>query len=148
MILTKDELLPDTLPPRIQDRLVAARTMSLFCWMAALWFFLSPWTYFGVSDQTSGWNAWVVGGLMVAASLVRVIQPKGTSGLSLFNSLLSLWVIISPFVFGYEGEKARMINTITAGIITLAFSLLSLEVSKDRTGRLATPDTYQDQSAI
>lgn len=120
--------------------MVAARTSSFFCWMAALWLFVSPWAYFGVSDQRSAWNAWIVGALMVVASLVRLIHPRSTYGFSVVNAVLSLWVLASPFVFGYTSQKGRLANTLTIGAATLSFSLLSLLVSKDAGEKLATPD--------
>lgn len=141
MIITKDELYRTSLLPGTEDRIVAARTTSLFCWMAALWFFLSPWAYFGVSDERSGWNAWIVGGVMVAASMIRMIQPRGTTAFSMLNAVLSLWVLISPWVFGYTGVTSRMINTVSVGAVTLGFSALSLLVSKDVNARIGTPDS-------
>ena len=129
-----------TMLPETEDRTVAARTSSFFCWIAAMWFFVSPWAYFGVSDQRSGWNAWIVGGLMVMAALIRIIHPRGTSGFSMFNAVMSVWVLLSPFVFGYSGEKNRFINTIAVGLATLSLSLMSWLISKDVKARIGTPD--------
>lgn len=148
MILTSAELSPNRLLPGTQDRRIAARTCSLFCWMAALWFFVSPWAYFGVSDQRSGWNDWIVGALMVLASMVRLIQPTGTTGFSAFNAVLSVWVLVSPFVFGYEGETGYLVNTLTVGAVTLSFSILSLMVSKDVDQRIGTPDTWANSAEL
>jgi hypothetical protein len=140
MILTKSELFAKRPLPGTQDRRMAARTCSLFCWMAALWFFVSPWAYFGVSDQGSAWNAWIVGAFMVLASLVRVLQPEGTSSFSTVNAVLSIWVLVSPFVFGYAAHTAHLINTLTIGAVTLSCSILSLAVSKDTDTRIGTSD--------
>ena len=135
MINTKDLL------PEMEDRTVAARTSSFFCWIAAMWFFVSPWAYFGVSDQPSGWNAWIVGGVMVMAALIRIIHPQGTSGFSMFNVVMSVWVLLSPFVFGYYGEKGRFLNTLFVGVATLSLSLMSWLISKDVNARIGTPDS-------
>lgn len=148
MILTTAELSPRVALPARQDRNMAARVCSFFCWMAALWFFVSPWAYFGVSDQDSGWNAWIVGAVMVLASMVRFIQPEGTTGFSVVNAVLSVWVLISPFVFGYTSDTAHLVNTLAVGAVTLSFSILSLLVSKDTTGRIATADTWTGSAEI
>jgi hypothetical protein len=140
MIITKDELFPKRLLPGTEDRRIAARTCSFFSWMAALWFFVSPWAYFGVSDERSAWNAWIVGAVMVLASMVRMIQPRGTTGFSMANAVLSVWVLISPFVFGYAGQTAHLVNTLTIGSVILSCSVLSAMVSRDVDTRIGTPD--------
>lgn len=136
MIITKAELFPDTHRPEYFDRDIAARTSSLFCWMAAFWFFITPWTFYGVSSQSSAWNAWLIGGAMVIASIVRMSHPEGTAVFSMLNILLSLWVLISPFVFGYADDTNRLINTLSVGAITLSFSVMSLVMTRDVNSRI------------
>lgn len=140
MVITKAELFPRALPPESYDRDIAARTSSLFCWIAAFWFFITPWTFFGVSAQASAWNAWIVGGVMMIASIVRMSHPEDTIALSMLNVVLSIWVLISPFVFGYVHDTNRLINTLSTGTITFGFSLLSLLITKDIDSRIGTPD--------
>jgi len=144
MIITKDEMFSEVVPPELQDRAIAARTSSLFCWMAALWFFVSPWAYFGVSEQSSAWNAWIVGGIMIVASLARLIDPLRTASFSVINAVLSIWVLISPFVFGFTNETNRMINTLSIGAVTLGFSIQSLMITKDDRSRIGTSDVYEE----
>ena len=139
MILTKAELFEKTLPPESYDRDVAARTSSLFCWMAAFWFFITPWTFFGVSAQSSAWNAWVVGGAMVIASIVRVTHPQHTTAFSMLNVVLSIWVLISPFVFGYVRDTGRLVNTLSVGAVILGSSLMSLSTTKSGESKIGTP---------
>lgn len=148
MILTNAEIFPRRILPTTQDRRIAARVCSLFCWMAALWFFVSPWAYFGVSDQQSAWNPWIVGGFMVAASMVRLIRPDGTSGFSAFNAILSVWVLLSPFVLGYTSQTAHMVNTLTVGTVILSCSVLSWFVTRDTKQAIATPDTWVGSADI
>ena len=128
------------LSPQSYDRGVAARTSSLFCWMAAFWFFVTPWTFFGVSAQSSAWNAWIVGGVMVIASMIRISHPEHTAGFSMLNVVLSIWVIISPFVFGYTHDTSRLVNTLSVGATILCLSLISLLVTKGVDSKLETPE--------
>jgi hypothetical protein len=148
MILTKAEIFPPRVLPTTQDRRIAAVVCSLFCWMAALWFFVSPWAYFGVSDQQSAWNAWIIGGLMVAASMVRMIAPDRTSGLSAFNAVLSVWVILSPFALGYSSQTGHMVNSLAIGAVALSCSILSWMVTRDKKQTIATPDTWVSSADI
>jgi hypothetical protein len=139
MILTKAELFERTLPPESYDRDVAARTASLFCWLAAFWFFISPWTFFGVSAQSSAWNAWIVGGAMVIASMIRVGHPEHTTVFGMLNVALSSWVLISPFVFGYVHDTSRLANTLSVGAVILGSSLMSLLTTKAGDSKIGTP---------
>jgi len=130
MILAKSEFSERTLPPEFYDRDIAARTASLFCWVAAFWFFITPLTFFGVSTQSSAWNAWLVGGAMIFASMVRIIHPEHTTVFSMLNAVLSIWVLISPFVFGYVHDTPRFANTLSVGVAVLGSSLISLRNTK------------------
>jgi hypothetical protein len=103
--------------------------------VAAFWFLITPLTFYGVSAQTSAWNAWIVGSLMALASLVRVSHPEGTAVFSLLNTVLSIWVLISPFVFGYVHETYRFINTLFIGILILGLSLTSLSMTAAKAAR-------------
>jgi hypothetical protein len=140
MIITEAELSPRTLAPESYDRDIAARTSSLFCWVFAFWFFITPWTFFGVSGQSSAWNAWTVGGAMMLASMIRMSHPEGTTAFGALNVALSVWVLISPFVFGYVADTMRLVNTLAVGALTLGLSLMSLLITKDVDRRIGTPD--------
>lgn len=107
-----------------------------------MWFFVSPWAYFGYSDQSTAWNAWIIGALMVIASMARLVAPQSTSGFSAFNAGLSVWVLISPFILGYTAQTALMVNTLAIGAVALSCSILSLIVTKDVDQKVATADTW------
>lgn len=139
MILTKSELSARTFPPEFYDRDIAARTASLFCWVAAFWFFITPLTFFGVSAQNSGWNAWIIGGAMVVASTIRIIHPQHTTVFSMLNVVLSAWVLICPFVFGYLNDTPRLANTLSVGLFVLGSSFMSLRNSKAGDSKIDTP---------
>jgi FtsH-binding integral membrane protein len=138
MILTKSELFERTLPPECYDWDIAARTASLFCWVAAFWFFITPLTFYGVSAQSSAWNAWLVGGAMVLASMVRMIHPEHTTVFSMLNVVLSIWVLICPFVFGYVDDTPRLANTLSVGAVVLGSSLMSLRFTKAEDSTIET----------
>jgi hypothetical protein len=130
MILTPQEIHPQIVLPGVDDRAVAARVSSLVCWVSALWFFLSPWTFFGVSERPSGWNAWIVGGLMVVISMFRLAAPRESTPFGFVNAVLGLWTICSPWIFSYTNEGGHTANTISVGACIVGFSLMSLVPSR------------------
>jgi hypothetical protein len=125
MVLTEQELHPRIVLPFVEDRETAARVSSLICFIAAAWFFVSPWAFFGVSEQSSGWNAWLIGGLMTAFSIFRLIAPRASVPFTWIQMLLGAWVICSPFVYGYVDDTARLANSIGCGACVLGFTLMS-----------------------
>jgi len=129
MILTHDELHPHELLPEAEDNAVAARNSTLFCWVAGLWFFVSPWTFFGVSEQPDAWNCWLVGAAVVLLTMVRLTAPLITRALSWPITVLGVWVLISPWIFGYSGDGARLASSIGVGAVLVGFSLMSRLIS-------------------
>ncbi len=125
MIITKDD-------PEFYDLNVSAKTASFFCFLCAFWFLLTPLTFFGVSAERSGLNCWIVGIVLALSSLLRVIRPQGTAGFSVFNAILSIWVLASPFVFGYTHETYRVINTLAVGVATLTLSITSFLSTRNK----------------
>jgi SPW repeat len=125
MVLTQQELHPRIILPGIEDRATAARVSSLVCWASALWFFVSPWTFFGVSEQASGWNGWLVGGAMTIIAMFRLVAPRKSTVFAFINAALAVWTICSPWIFGYTGDGLQTTNTISVGATILGCSVMS-----------------------
>lgn len=111
--------------PEAQDRMIAARVTTLVTTLAAFCFFNTPILYFGVSEQGNAFNAWIVGGLLLCLCIARLVWPAGTTFISYTNAVLGVWVLISPWVYGYTGYLGHWINDMCCGSIILAFSLFS-----------------------
>ena len=69
---------------------------------------------------------------MMLSTLLRVSRPEGTAGFSLFNAILSVWVLASPFAFGYTHETYHVVDTLGVGITTLTLSLTSFLTTRGR----------------
>ncbi len=147
-MLTKDELFRKDYPPAVQDRRMAARVASLFSLLFALWFFGSPQAYFGVLDQPSALNDLLIGGLILTAGSIRLIWPQGTSGFSVMNVVLGLWILISPFVFGYTSQTSYMVNTLVVGAVITVCSLLSFLISRDAKRQIQKADQWMATSDV
>lgn len=114
------------------DDLVAARAASIVCFIAGLWFFVSPWAYYGVSNDPNAWNAWLVGALVVAFSIARSSGPTHVIGFSYVNTVLGVWIFISPFVIGYTSDVPHLVNSLAIGTFVTTFSIVSVRAIRDR----------------
>lgn len=113
-----------TVPPEQEDIMTAVRTASFMVAVAALWFFVSPWAY-GFSLQESAANAWAVGALMVVFAGLRLLAPRHTGGFSRVNSVLAVWVFLSPWIYGFASQSARLTNCIAVGTFIFVLSMIS-----------------------
>jgi hypothetical protein len=57
-----------------------------------------------------------VGLLIAASALTRDTHPKGSRPLSLLNLMLALWIIASPWIYGYQSEVSRTANSVCVGV--------------------------------
>ncbi|MBV8812555.1 MAG: SPW repeat protein [Acidobacteriaceae bacterium] len=119
--------------PTRRDTLIAAQTVSLMCAVGALWLFVSPWAD-GFSDYRDPWNAWIVGAVMFVCSLIRLIGPARTTFFSYVNAVLAVWILVSPWVYGYAGNGPRLTNSLAVGVFILAMSLVSARETRHLSG--------------
>lgn len=125
MILTKQELFPVNKAPFVDDRETGTRVATFFGFLAASWFFVSPWSFFGLSEQTDAWNNWGVGALLIAFTIFRMVAPRASYFFVYANMVGGLWIMLSPFVFGYFGDTPRLTNSIGCGAVILVCSLVA-----------------------
>jgi hypothetical protein len=112
--------------PETSDNVTAARNASGVVFLAAVWLFVSPFAYYGVSDQRNAWNSWIAGVLMILLSGARLWRPLSFAAFSWVNMILGIWVAISPWVFGYVGDSARLTNSLCVGLIVLGCSIAAV----------------------
>ena len=99
-----------------------ARGASTIALLAGLWLFVSPWVY-GASGNASAWNTWIIGALIFVCAAIRRSHLSAT-GLSWLNSLLGVWIFVSPWVYGYDtGQTGRLINSLFIGFVVLCSGL-------------------------
>ena len=92
--------------------------------IAGVWLASAPFVldYSGTGRGYSGrWNDLVVGVVMIAVAMVRVVTPRGTGPLSMINVGLGVWLIASPFVLGHSEAGATLAtwNDIVVGLIVV-----------------------------
>ncbi|HEX4135741.1 MAG TPA: SPW repeat protein [Bryobacteraceae bacterium] len=111
-----------------------ARGASLIALLAGLWLFFSPWIY-GAFANSNAWNSWIVGALIFLFARIRMNRPAET-GLSWLNSILGIWIFISPWVYGYTANSGRVVNSLLVGLIVFCAGIAganSERMSHDRT---------------
>lgn len=131
--MTEYELTHPRAPRDISDKITATRVASLVCLIAGLWLFVSPWAYYGESNDANAWNSWAVGTLMFLCASARIVCPVYSMGVSWANMLLGIWVFFSPWIYGYAASTGRLINSLCVGVIVAAFSIVSAKVAKQIT---------------
>ena len=86
--------------------------------LLGVWMFWSPWE-FGAASNSSAWNNWIVGAIVALAALIRVMHPHGSRRLSILNLALAVWIIGSPWIYGYVSQKSRFANSVCVGVLVL-----------------------------
>lgn len=92
--------------------------------LAAIWLLISP-SLMGFAGTALATNVYVVAIIIGILALIRFFSPTpNTNWLSWVNIMLGLWLIISPFIFGFLGAGILW-NAIIFGIIVAALAIWS-----------------------
>lgn len=80
----------------------------------------SPWVYGFSHDNPATLNRIVVGGVLVVLALLRFVTPITPSAwLSWLVAAFGVWVVISPWAFGYTGVSYTVWNSLILGVIVI-----------------------------
>jgi hypothetical protein len=98
------------------------------------WIFLIPWTVgHTVPNSNMGgtvWNFWIVGTVVFfsAAYAIKNIKPWE----EWTNLTAGVWLILSPWIFGYVGESGLLWSSILIGSTVSIVSALALPIAQKR----------------
>lgn len=109
-----------------------ARAISRACTitlLAAIWLFISPWV-FGVYDSATALNAWIAGALIGLIALIRMNRPSAT-GLSWANTILAIWVFVSPWVLGYTSDSGRLVSSMFVGTVIFCAAFIGATYKRE-----------------
>jgi hypothetical protein len=109
----------NTLPNRSEEVSRPASTLNV---LAGIWLIISPWVLGFSGMQAAMLSTLLVGIAVLVLAIIR-LGTTGTSGLSLLNFWLGLWLIISPFVLSFASRSLAMSNAIILGILVAIFGL-------------------------
>ena len=93
-----------------------------------LWVFITPWaflSFMGTETSTSAsWNFWLVGAFIVLSAAMALGDLKPWE--EWVSLAFGLWLVISPWVFGYSSDVALMWNSAISGVAVAVLSGLAL----------------------
>lgn len=104
----------------------ASKSASIVALLVGVWCVASPWVY-GSYLLPNAWNNRIVGSVIALLALVRLSTAdlKRTQWISLINCLLAIWICVSPWVWQYEGNTDRLVNSMCVGVLLFAAALFS-----------------------
>jgi hypothetical protein len=94
------------------------------------WLFISPWVMQYPSDTPGAtWNAHILGAAIVIFAAFAVYIPRiWEEGL---NTLLGIWMIISPWVLGFASYRNVTMNAVIVGILVAVLAAWAMVHDKD-----------------
>jgi hypothetical protein len=93
------------------------------------WLVLSPWVL-GFSGQTTPMSNTVIIGLaLVATALGAILVPRAWEEWT--EAALGLWMMVSPWVLGFRGNRDAMYAAVGTGVVILALAMWTLFTDKD-----------------
>jgi hypothetical protein len=101
--------------------------------LLALWLIISPFVL-SFAGSTGMWIAVITGAIVLVIAWIRYNNAGSASGLSWIVSLLGVWLIIAPFLFGMAGVAALLIDYVIVGIGFIVFGSWAATA-----GRMITP---------
>ena len=91
------------------------------------WLFISPWVL-NYNGTTAAWNAYALGAAIVVFALIAAYMPKAWE--EMINTLLGVWLVVSPFVLGFAEPKRIALHTVLIGILVTAFAVWAMASDK------------------
>lgn len=119
----------------------AAKWQDWASFALGLWLAISPWALGYSHLQAATANAAFIGLALALGSHFEVSFDE--SAAEWFNMAAGLWLVLAPFVVGFNGKASVSINCVAVGtlVLVLASSALALdkEIGKWWRRRVASP---------
>ena len=122
---------PFVYPPRSQ--VIGAAVINF---VMGLWLIGAPYALGYQNADDAATDALVVGLVIVAIAIVRMIKPATTVSLSYVSLGLGIWLVLAPFVLG-DPTAARVWNNVIVGAIIISEAAVSVTYGRGA-GRSAT----------
>src|SRR6478735_852367 len=90
---------------------------------------ISPWVLGFEGSSMAMSNSVIVGVLLVATALGAVFVPRAWEEWT--EAGIGLWLVVSPWVLGFSGNRNAMRSMVVAGAIVAAMALWTLFTDKD-----------------
>lgn len=99
-----------------------------------VWLFIAPWiwhstTVVAASATDSGWNAWILGVIVVVMALWALSSPL-TAIPEWINAIAGIWLFIAPFVLEYHRVTASSAwNQWAVGVIVFVLAIWAANIA-------------------
>ena len=97
--------------------------------LLGIWMIASPWVLRYSTEANPMWNAVIVGALFALAALFALYRVMAWEEWG--NVVLGLWLVISPWLLGFNGIMAAMWNAVIVGAIVAILALWALGTDID-----------------
>lgn len=104
--------------------------------IAGIWTIISPWVYGFYNGVGNVWNSVIVGIIIAIFAAIRFFGTAGTVWLSWINALLGIWLILSPWIYGFTDNTGRKWNSVIVGIVVLVLSVWSAVATSSSESRV------------
>jgi hypothetical protein len=94
-----------------------------------LWLLVSPWALRYAGEAGPMWNAVIVGTLIGVVALYALFRVFAWEEWA--NAVFGAWMVISPWVLGFSGSFAAMLNAVIVGVVVFALAIWALGTDKD-----------------
>src|ERR1039458_9661440 len=89
----------------------------LGCWLA-----VSPWQLGYTLNEAATTNACGLAAVLILFNLISACR-LADKGQEIFNILLGIWLICSPYVFSFAADKEAAINALAGGVIVVTLAV-------------------------
>jgi len=89
-----------------------------------LWLFVSPWALDYANQTYAAWNAYVLGAGIVVFAAVAAYMPQAWE--EMINTVLGIWLILSPYVLGFATHTMIALHTVVVGVVATAFAVWAM----------------------
>jgi hypothetical protein len=94
-----------------------------------LWMIAAPWLLAFQAETRPMWNAVILGVVIAAVALYAMFHVFAWQEWA--NAVFGAWLVVSPWVLGFSGLYAAMLNAVVAGAVVLALAVWALATDKD-----------------
>jgi len=90
--------------------------------LMGIWLLGAPYAL-GYARTSAGWNSTIIGILVMAVAVVRIVRPATTAWLSAVTLALGVWLVVASFVLDPVMTARTINNLISAAVIVTEASV-------------------------
>ena len=91
--------------------------------IVGLWLLIAP-SVIGFSGTALATSSYVVGAIIALLAMIRMVSPLQGEWMSWTNGALGLWMILAPFLYGYD-TSGMLWSSIIVGLIVAGLAVWS-----------------------